>query len=171
MRSKDLAHGGAQPALGAVTLHGVADLPAGGIAYAAICPPDLIRWGCLQNQAGRRRAFPGRRDMKELGALLQMGNAGPLGPETHWLNFGSGPLSAEALAALGATRAQDISAAHGGRAGAESMAPLADDLAGLICAFHNKNSGLSGVIYGQRDGSVNLCPLFCRRSLNFMAKI
>ena len=100
----------------------------------------------LKNQAGRRRAFPNARDAKKLGAFFKMGNAGPLGPETHWLNFGGGPLSAETLAALGATRAQDISAADGGRAGAEPMAPLADDLAWLICAFHNSNSGLSGVI-------------------------
>jgi hypothetical protein len=46
-------------------------------------------------------------------------------------------LSGQALAALGATVGQDLAAAHGRHAGAESVTMLADQLRGLIGALHD----------------------------------
>src|SRR5689334_907979 len=50
---------------------------------------------------------------------------------------GSNGLSAEALAALGATRRDDFSATHSRHAGAEAMPALADEHTGLVGALHD----------------------------------
>jgi len=71
-------------------------------------------------------------------------------------------LGGQALAALGAAVGQDAATAHGRAAAAEPVPPLADELAGLIRAFHGGDS--VGQNKFEREGRVYTgAPRPCQR--------
>jgi len=134
LTSDDLAGSRAQPPLGAIARHGVADFLAAGES-----DPDpesrrliVLRHGRrgLQNQTGRGPFAPGGGDSQKFRA--------PLEPPD---GFSHGKLGGQTLAALTATIGHDATTANGRHTGAEAMTAGTDQLAGLIGTLHGTNSG------------------------------
>jgi hypothetical protein len=121
----------------AVAGHGVADPPAGGEADADL--PGRAARLRLQNERRRRPAAARPRHGEELAAPLEPDHSDLRGrayaqaePVAVWRRS-----AGQALAPFRTSPREHATAADGRHARAEAVPPLADDVARLICAFHD----------------------------------
>ncbi len=134
---KESACRGPQPPARAVAGNGVADPPAGGEADADF--PGRAARPRLQNERRHGPAAARSRHGEELAAPLEPDHSDLRGrayaqaePVAVWRRS-----AGQALAPFGTPPREHAPAADGRHTRAETVPPLADDVARLICAFHD----------------------------------